>query len=166
MAKVVLIDDEARLLATFARFLERQGLEVVRAASFAEADEHLQSGRFEVLVSDIVMPAFDCMRVLPEVVSVRQCQEPVILITGILSSLRVSLSSSHSTMSIASAMVPSSILNGFAVITSLVITPLDSPPDLITLLLGSPWISSAGLLPVFAGVGVPLITLLALESSS
>ena len=82
MAKVVLIDDEARLLATLARFLERQGLEVVRAASFAEADEHLQSGRFEVLVSDIVMPAFDGMRVLREVVSVRQCQEPVILITG------------------------------------------------------------------------------------
>lgn len=82
MAKVVLIDDEARLLATLARFLERQGLEVVKAASFAEADEHLQPGRFEVLVTDIVMPSFDGMRVLREVVSVRECQEPVILITG------------------------------------------------------------------------------------
>jgi len=82
MAKVVLIDDEARLLATLARFLERQGLEVVKAGSFAEADEHLQPGRFEVLVTDIVMPGFDGMRVLQEVVERRQCQEPVILITG------------------------------------------------------------------------------------
>ncbi|MDE0896709.1 MAG: hybrid sensor histidine kinase/response regulator [Planctomycetota bacterium] len=83
MAKVVLIDDEPRLLATLARFLEREGVEVVMAASFAEADEHLQPGRFEVLVTDIVMPAFDGMRVLREVVSVRQCQEPVIMITGL-----------------------------------------------------------------------------------
>jgi len=82
MAKVVLIDDEARLLATLARFLERQGCEVVQATSFAEADEHLQPGRFEVLVTDIVMPDFDGIRVLREVVEVRKCQEPVILITG------------------------------------------------------------------------------------
>jgi len=82
MAKVVLIDDEARLLATLARFLERQGLEVVQAVSFAEVDQHLQPGQFDVLVTDIVMPSFDGMRVLREVVEVRRCQEPVILITG------------------------------------------------------------------------------------
>ncbi|MCK5943741.1 MAG: response regulator [Planctomycetes bacterium] len=82
MAKVVLIDDEARLLATLARFLERQGLEVVQARTFAEADEHLQPGRFEVLVTDIVMPDYDGIRVLREVVEERNCQEPVILITG------------------------------------------------------------------------------------
>lgn len=57
-------------------------MEVVKAGSFAEADEHLQPGGFEVLVTDIVMPGFDGMRVLQEVVERRQCQEPVILITG------------------------------------------------------------------------------------
>ncbi len=82
MARIVLIDDEARLLATLARFLELQGHEVVRAAGFAEADEHLYPGRFEVLVTDIVMPDIDGMRVLQEVVEVRGCLEPVILITG------------------------------------------------------------------------------------
>lgn len=82
MAKVVLIDDEKRLLSTLARFLEREGLDVVRAASFAAADEHLQPGRFEVLVTDIVMPGIDGMGILEEVVNRRQCQEPVILITG------------------------------------------------------------------------------------
>ncbi|HEB53453.1 MAG TPA: response regulator, partial [bacterium] len=82
MAKVVLIDDEARLLATLARFLERQGLDVVSAQCFAEAEEHLRPGCFDVLVTDIVMPQVDGMKVLREVVEVRKCQEPVILITG------------------------------------------------------------------------------------
>ena len=50
MAKAILIDDEERLLATLARFLERRGLEVVKANSFAEADEHLRPGRFDELI--------------------------------------------------------------------------------------------------------------------
>ena len=82
MAKAILIDDEERLLATLARFLERRGLEVVKANSFAEADEHLRPGRFDVLISDIVMPDYDGLKVLHEVVETRGCQEPVILITG------------------------------------------------------------------------------------
>ena len=82
MARIVLIDDEARLLQTLARFLEHQGHQVVRGPSFAAVAEHLRPGRFEVLITDIVMPDFDGMKVLREVVEVRQCQEPVILITG------------------------------------------------------------------------------------
>ena len=75
MARAVLIDDEERLLATLARFLERHGLEVCRAKSFAEAQEHLYPGRFEVLITDIVMPDYDGLRVLHEVVNQRGCQE-------------------------------------------------------------------------------------------
>jgi signal transduction histidine kinase len=82
MARIVLIDDEARLLQTLTRFLEHQGHEVLHGADFAAVAEHLHPGRFEVLITDIVMPEFDGMKVLREVVEVRQCQEPVILITG------------------------------------------------------------------------------------
>lgn len=82
MARIVLIDDEARLLQTLARFLEHQGHQVVRGSSFAAVSDLLRPGRFEVLITDIVMPDFDGMKVLREVVEVRQCQEPVILITG------------------------------------------------------------------------------------
>jgi signal transduction histidine kinase len=82
MARIVLIDDEARLLQTLARFLEHQGHQVLRGPSFAAVAEHLRPGRFEVLITDIVMPDFDGMKVLQEVVGERQCQEPVILITG------------------------------------------------------------------------------------
>jgi len=82
MARIVLIDDEARLLQTLTRFLEHQGHHVMRGGSFHEVETHLRPGRFEMLVTDIVMPDFDGMKVLREVVEVRQCQEPVILITG------------------------------------------------------------------------------------
>jgi signal transduction histidine kinase len=82
MARIVLIDDEARLLQTLARFLEQQGHQVVRGSSFCDVEAQLQPGQFEVLVTDIVMPEFDGMKVLQEVVGERQCQEPVILITG------------------------------------------------------------------------------------
>jgi signal transduction histidine kinase len=82
MARIVLIDDEARLQQTLARFLEQQGHHVVRGASFKEVEQHLHPGAFEVLITDIVMPEFDGLRVLREVVEVRGCREPVILVTG------------------------------------------------------------------------------------
>lgn len=82
MARIVLIDDEARLLQTLARFLEQQGHQVLRGGSFREVEKHLHPGQFEVLITDIVMPEFDGMKVLREVVTVRNCKEPVILITG------------------------------------------------------------------------------------
>ncbi len=82
MARIVLIDDEARLQHTLARFLEQQGHQVLRGDSFRAVEQHLVPGRFEVLISDIVMPEFDGLKVLREVVEVRHCQEPVILITG------------------------------------------------------------------------------------
>lgn len=64
MARIVLIDDEARLLHTLARFLEQQGHQVLRGANFAAMSDHLRPGRFEVLITDIVMPDFDGMKVL------------------------------------------------------------------------------------------------------
>ncbi|MFK7742064.1 MAG: response regulator [Planctomycetota bacterium] len=82
MPRVVLLDDEVRLLGTLARFLELRGFEVIRGTSFAAIQEHLQPGGFDVLVSDIFMPDFDGLQVLHEVATVRGCQEPVILITG------------------------------------------------------------------------------------
>ena len=82
MARIVLIDDETRLQQTLARFLEQQGHTVFRGSSFREVEKHLHPGCFEVLISDIVMPEFDGLQVLREVAEVRQCHEPVILITG------------------------------------------------------------------------------------
>jgi len=82
MARIILLDDEVRLLQTLARFLELQGHQVTRGSCFAEVSHQLWPGKFEMLITDIVMPEFDGMKVLAEVVQTRLCQEPVILITG------------------------------------------------------------------------------------
>jgi signal transduction histidine kinase len=81
MGRVVLLDDQERLLRTLARLLEAAGHEVVAGQRFAEVDDRLWPGRFDVLVSDILMPGLsgiDVLRKLGE----RGCQEPVVLITG------------------------------------------------------------------------------------
>lgn len=83
MARIVLIDDEANLLRTLARFLERDGHEVVTGDRFAAVEAALQPGAFDVLVTDIVMPDFDGLAVLGEVVERRGCREPVVLMTGL-----------------------------------------------------------------------------------
>lgn len=82
MARILLIDDEHNLRRTLARLLEREGHEVIDAGSFAEIERHVQPGQFDLLVSDILMPDFDGLHVLREVVERRGCREPVLLVTG------------------------------------------------------------------------------------
>ena len=83
MARIILLDDESNLRRTLARLLEREGHQVVAGQSFSEIEAHLHPGGFDLLLSDIVMPEFDGMQVLREVVQRRGCQEPVVLITGL-----------------------------------------------------------------------------------
>lgn len=82
MPRIILIDDEPNLRRTLARLLEREGYQVRTGGSFSEVEEHLHPGGFDVLVSDILMPDFDGLQVLREVVERRGCREPVLLITG------------------------------------------------------------------------------------
>ncbi len=82
MAKIVLIDDEQRLLQTLARFLEREGHTALCGTDYAAVQEQLWPGRFDVLVTDIVMPTRTGLDVLQEVVGERGCREPVVLMTG------------------------------------------------------------------------------------
>lgn len=81
MARIVLIDDEPRLLKTFTRFLEGAGHEVRTGEKFGEVESYLHPGRFELLIADILMPGVSGVDVLRKVVG-RGCQEPIILITG------------------------------------------------------------------------------------
>lgn len=82
MARIILIDDEHNLRRTLSRLLEREGHDVVEGGSFAEVERHLQPGQFDLLVCDILMPDFDGLQVLREVVERRGCREPVVLVTG------------------------------------------------------------------------------------
>lgn len=81
MGRIVVLDDEARLLKTLRRFLEVEGHEVKTAVRFSEVEAGLVPGRFDVLVSDIVMPEQTGVDVLRMLIG-RGCHEPVILMTG------------------------------------------------------------------------------------
>lgn len=81
MSRIVVIDDEPRLLKTLGRFLSAEGHEVTTAESFREVEAKLRPERFDVLISDILLPDMKGTEIL-ERVKERGCEEPVILITG------------------------------------------------------------------------------------
>jgi signal transduction histidine kinase len=81
MARIVLIDDESNLLRAHAMLLEHEGHEVAAGDSFAAVQQRLRPGDFDVLVCDVDLPALDGFAVLREVVEVRGCGEPVILLS-------------------------------------------------------------------------------------
>jgi len=81
MARIVLIDDDSNLLRTHAMLLEHEGHEVVAGGSFAAVQTRLRPGHFDLLVCDVDLPAVDGFAVLREVVEVRGCREPVVLLS-------------------------------------------------------------------------------------
>lgn len=81
MSRIVVIDDEPRLLKTLGKFLSAEGHEVTTAESFRAVDHLLRPERFDLLISDILLPDIRGTEIL-ERVKERGCEEPVILITG------------------------------------------------------------------------------------
>ncbi len=55
MCNVLIVEDEAVLRLTFARFLEDAGYSVRAAENYAEAVRHLEEDHFDVVVTDIVL---------------------------------------------------------------------------------------------------------------
>ena len=54
--RVLLVDDDAAVRAMVNNGLERQGFEVVAAASVTEALRRITTERFDVLITDLHMP--------------------------------------------------------------------------------------------------------------
>jgi len=59
MIRILLAEDEDAMRTYLARALENAGYNVVAVASGAEALPHLEVERFDLLLSDIVMPEID-----------------------------------------------------------------------------------------------------------
>ncbi|KIX14071.1 sigma-54-dependent transcriptional regulator [Dethiosulfatarculus sandiegensis] len=79
--KILLVDDEKRLLKTFAKLLERQGYEVHSAPDSQEALVVLQARQIDVVVLDIKMPGMGGLELLQ---TIKQTWPgiPVIMLTG------------------------------------------------------------------------------------
>ena len=80
--EVLVVDDEEPLRKLVERMLSRAGLVVTTAASGIEALSMLRAGRrFDTIVSDLIMPGMDGMRLLREVRQL-DLDVPMIFLTG------------------------------------------------------------------------------------
>ena len=81
MAQVVLVDDEKSIRVTLGTLLEKEGHDVWTAGNGEEARELFAASRFDVLVTDVVMPRINGLDLLSEIRELDPCVE-VVLITG------------------------------------------------------------------------------------
>ena len=81
MARILVLDDEHRLLRTLLLLLRNAGHEALGATRFAEIDELLYPGKFDVLITDLEMPRTSGMELFS---SVRETKSkvPFIFVTG------------------------------------------------------------------------------------
>ncbi len=59
MVRILLAEDDDSMRAYLARALERSGYDVVSVTTGAEAVPYINSDRFDLLLTDIVMPEMD-----------------------------------------------------------------------------------------------------------
>jgi two-component system cell cycle response regulator CpdR len=59
MVRILLAEDDESMRTYLARALERSGYEVVAVATGVEALPHIETDRFDLLLTDIVMPEMD-----------------------------------------------------------------------------------------------------------
>jgi EAL domain-containing protein (putative c-di-GMP-specific phosphodiesterase class I) len=79
--RVLLVDDDARVLDIFARVLERAGHQVRPVTSGEAACAAVGDGSFDVVVTDIRMPDLDGIALL-KAIHDRDAELPVVVITG------------------------------------------------------------------------------------
>jgi EAL domain-containing protein (putative c-di-GMP-specific phosphodiesterase class I)/ActR/RegA family two-component response regulator len=79
--RVLIVDDDAPLRHAYERTLKRRGWTVETASDGLDAKEHLKSGTFDVIVSDVEMPKGGGMQLLCDLRK-QGLEVPVILVTG------------------------------------------------------------------------------------
>jgi DNA-binding NtrC family response regulator len=79
--KLMLVDDEERLLSSIAKLLSKKGIDVVTATSGAEAIEKLRHQNIHVVILDVKMPGMDGNETLVEIKRLFPMVE-VIMLTG------------------------------------------------------------------------------------
>ena len=84
--RILIVDDHGSLRKTMAEFLRRQeGIEeVCEAANGVEALKSLHEGRFDILVTDIVMPMMDGYMLMEEIRRQQINPQPRIIVTSAL----------------------------------------------------------------------------------
>ena len=81
MVRILLAEDDDSMRAYLARALERSGYDVVAVATGAEAVPHIDNDRFDLLLTDIVMPEMDGIELAQHAASVAP-EMRIMFITG------------------------------------------------------------------------------------
>jgi two-component system, OmpR family, response regulator len=81
-ASVLVVEDEPLGRNIISRILRGDGYEVIEAADGAEAKELLEDRSFDLIISDVVMPNLDGLKLLDHIR--RVSRTPVILMSGYL----------------------------------------------------------------------------------
>ncbi|HEO0925183.1 TPA: response regulator transcription factor [Streptococcus agalactiae] len=79
--KLLLVDDEFEIIDINRRYLEQAGYEVSVAADGIEALKEVDENRFDLIISDIMMPKMDGYDFISEVL-VREPNQPFLFITA------------------------------------------------------------------------------------
>ena len=80
-ARVLLVEDEANMVRTLVRILERRGLQVLTAANGSEALAVLDQEPVDLMITDLNMPVMDGMTLLRELQD-RTRKPSIIVLTG------------------------------------------------------------------------------------
>jgi two-component system cell cycle response regulator CpdR len=81
MVRILLAEDDESMRVYLARALERSGYEVVSVGTGREAVPHIESDRFDLLLTDIVMPEMDGIELAQHAASVAPDMR-IMFITG------------------------------------------------------------------------------------
>ena len=78
-ARILVVEDDNLFLWTLMHFLEKEGYEVVPAASGEKAFEMLQERSFDIVISDFHLPGFNGKELIKRVKSVRPSTKTVLI---------------------------------------------------------------------------------------
>jgi two-component system nitrogen regulation response regulator NtrX len=81
MSRLLIVDDDANTLASLSRAFRLAGHEVVICDSADRALEQVRSGRFDMILSDVVMPGKDGLTLLTEL-KILGIAAPIVMISG------------------------------------------------------------------------------------
>jgi DNA-binding NtrC family response regulator len=79
--RTLLVEDEANMVRTLSRILERKGFHVDAAGNGAEALHRLAAAPYDLVITDLNMPGMDGMQLLREMAA-RQLTPATIVLTG------------------------------------------------------------------------------------
>ena len=79
--KILLVDDDVRILKSLARYLRGAGYQVKEASDGDEAARLFTEDRFDLVLSDVMMPGINGVELLERIRTVAP-EIPVVLISG------------------------------------------------------------------------------------